>query len=416
VLAWSIQAAAQLSDTDLEALRLQGQVLGWTFEIGETPATRLQAHALCGIRVPPDWRSRARFIEPTAKVDLPEQFDWRELGACTPVRNQHGCGGCWAFATIAPLESAILLKDGVEVDLSEQWLISCNTDGYNCDEGGWFAHEYHLDKPDACGHSGAVLEADCPYEADDMPCACPYPHVYHIDDWAYVGGEEDIPPIDHIKWAIMAFGPVAACLCTDATFGGYRGGIYNNNVLCEEVNHAVAIVGWDDIQGMNGVWIIRNSWGSSWGEGGYMRIEYGCSRIGFGACVVDYPGETPGDGPDILEQPSAGCVAAGLPYTFGIDAASDAGPIRYQWLRDGLVVTPQRSGPELYLTRVAPADEGVYTCVARDQRGASVSEPALLDVTENRVPGAGSAALVALSVLLTLLGALMAPRRTCRRG
>ena len=153
---WTAAAGA----ADLEALRQQGAREGWTFSLADSPAAQYQIDALCGLRPPPDWRARARFVAPPPeKFTPPPAFDWRELGGCTPVRNQGDCGSCWAFATVAPLESAILIRDGVEVDLSEQWLVNCNTDGFNCVDGGWWAHDYHMDKEDPCGGTGAVLEA-----------------------------------------------------------------------------------------------------------------------------------------------------------------------------------------------------------------------------------------------------------------
>jgi putative hemolysin len=89
--------------------------------------------------------------------ELPSYLNWCDLGGCTSIKSQGSCGSCWAFGTVVPLESAILIKDGVEVDLSEQWLVSCNSDGWSC-SGGWFAHNYHQWKTDPCGDSGAVLE------------------------------------------------------------------------------------------------------------------------------------------------------------------------------------------------------------------------------------------------------------------
>jgi len=69
---------------------------------------------------------------------LPSSYNWCDLGGCTPVRDQGACGSCWAFGTVGPLESAILIEDGFSKDLSEQWLVSCNTDGWGCN-GGWWA-------------------------------------------------------------------------------------------------------------------------------------------------------------------------------------------------------------------------------------------------------------------------------------
>ena len=156
----------------------------------------------------PDWWVGACFNPCIPTRDLPAYFNWCDLGGCTPVKNQAGCGSCWAFATVGPLECNILYHDGVTTDLSEQWLLSCNTDGFTCGSGD-FAHDYHLAKGDACGNVGAVYETAFPYVADDVPCGCPYTHSYLIDDWAYVGDAGSIPPVEAIKQAMLDHGPVA---------------------------------------------------------------------------------------------------------------------------------------------------------------------------------------------------------------
>ena len=278
---------AQLSPDDIEALRERGKAEGWTFTVGENSATSRSLDELCGLVVPEDWRKNARF-NPCTPGRLPEAFNWRTEVGCPPVENQGSCGSCWAFGTTGPLECNILIKDGDVVDIAEQWLVSCNTDGWGCN-GGWLAHDYHQWKTDVCGGTGGVLEEYFPYTASDAPCDCPYPHDYLINDWAFIGGEWEIPPAQNIKQAIYDYGPVSACLCADSAFQGYNGGVFDD---CSggSINHAVTLVGWDDNQGSNGVWILRNSWGSGWGEGGYMRMEYGCSSIGYGSAYIDYAG------------------------------------------------------------------------------------------------------------------------------
>ncbi|RLF50537.1 MAG: hypothetical protein DRN24_06375 [Thermoplasmata archaeon] len=275
-----------LSDEEITLLQEQAEKEGWTFTVGKNSATDRSLEELCGFIVPEDWWVNARF-DPcdTPTFDLPKKFDWREQGGCTPIKNQGHCGSCWAFGTVAPLESLIKIDTGEDVDLSEQWLVSCNQDGWGCD-GGWWAHDYFQWKTDKCGDSGAVLEKDCPYTASDTSCNCPYPHEYRITGWHFIGDDNSVPSVNAIKNAIYKHGPVSAAVYVTPAFQAYNGGVFNKD---EEgrVNHAVVLVGWDDTQGENGVWILRNSWGSSWGENGYMRIEYGCCDVGYAACYVD---------------------------------------------------------------------------------------------------------------------------------
>ncbi|RKX23478.1 MAG: hypothetical protein DRP45_10460, partial [Candidatus Zixiibacteriota bacterium] len=131
VLLVAMPSFGQLTPADITALQEQGQAEGWTFQISANPATEYQLDQLCGLKPPPNWQEKARFdysLETRTK-DLPAQFDWRDSTTLPPVKNQGGCGSCWAFGTVGPLECNIKIVDGIEVDLSEQWLVSCNSDG-----------------------------------------------------------------------------------------------------------------------------------------------------------------------------------------------------------------------------------------------------------------------------------------------
>jgi hypothetical protein len=287
VALWGTEAYAQLSDDDIAVLQQRASDERWTFTVGRNGATDRSLDQLCGFRLPDGWWQDAPF-DPCTPRDLPTSYDWCALGGCPAVRNQGSCGSCWAFSTVGALECAVKIQDALEVDLSEQWLVSCNQEGWGCD-GGYVAHDYHMWKADPCGETGAVFEADFPYAASELPCECPYPHEYFIESWAYIGTPEGVPDVAAIKQAILDHGPVSVGVYVNDAFQAYTGGIFNG---CEDspTNHAVVLVGWDDTQGTNGVWYLRNSWGPGWGEGGYMRIEYGCSVVGEAASYVDYPG------------------------------------------------------------------------------------------------------------------------------
>lgn len=288
VLATAASTFAQLTSEDIAALQQQGREEGWTFTVGENSATKYSLEQLCGAKEPENWQATARFDPMVLKLDIPESFDWRDSVDLPPVRDQDGCGSCWAFGSMGPLECNIRILDGIIEDLSEQWLVSCNRSGWGCD-GGWFAHDYHQWNTDACDSTGAVLEADFPYVAWDAPCGCPYTHPYRIESWAFIGSPYSVPGASLIKQAIMEYGPVSVCVAVNNAFHGYNGGIFNG-CTGDDINHLVALVGWDDNQGTGGVWFLRNSWGPGWGEGGYMRIPYGCSSVGYGACYINYAG------------------------------------------------------------------------------------------------------------------------------
>jgi len=231
-------------------------------------------------------RAPQRYDFPTSIQTLPAAFNWCDQYGCTPVKDQGACGSCWAFGTVGPLEARILMAEGATTTLSEQYLLSCNTDGWGCD-GGWWAHDYHQDmKPPSESRAGAVLESAFPYRASKVPCEGPYNHPYRISSWHYVGDSHSIPSEDAIKQAIHSHGPVAAAVCVGDAFQDYDGGVFQTNETCADtINHAVVLVGWDDSQQ---VWILRNSWGTSWGENGYMHIRYETSKVGFSANYITY--------------------------------------------------------------------------------------------------------------------------------
>ena len=168
--------------------------------------------------------------------------------------------------------------------------MSC-TDAGSC-SGGWpsEACNYFLcdgSHQDPCGDSGAVLEGDFPYVAWNAPCGCPYDHPYCIESWSYIGDGSSVPSVESMKQAIMDYGPISVIVCVNDEFHDYTGGIFSGP-SCSGTNHAVVLVGWDDTQGSNGVWFLRNSWGTGWGEDGYMRIEYGVSIVGYAALYIYY--------------------------------------------------------------------------------------------------------------------------------
>ena len=242
---------------------------------------------------------------------LPSAFDWRNLNGVTPVKDQDGCGSCWAFSTVGLLESNIKIRDGIIEDLSEQYLVSCNTESWSC-SGGWWVHDYHEWKSNPCDPTpGAVLETGFPYTANDDPCCvgeCPCSHSYKIVSWHCIGAGAtkpscwtgSVPPIDDLKKAIYDHGPISVAVWVGSAFVSYTSmcdgdGVLEPNEVFETnetdgsyVNHAVALVGWNDNVGTNGAWILRNSWGTNWGEKGYMYIGYGISNAGSCANYIDY--------------------------------------------------------------------------------------------------------------------------------
>jgi predicted secreted protein len=233
-------------------------------------------------------------IEATSKTTgkaLASSYNWCDNYGCTPIRDQASCGSCWAFATAGVFEQAIKKTDGSSKDLSEQFLVSCNTDGYNCENGGDWAHKYHqstlaMNQTAA----GAVYETDFPYTATDGSCSKAYTHHERISSWAYVDSSSDVPSVSNLKQAIYDYGPIAVGICAGNSFDYYTTGVFSTDESSDcsgSSNHAVILVGWDDD---DGAWVMRNSWGTGWGESGYMRIAYNISLIGQDATYIVYNG------------------------------------------------------------------------------------------------------------------------------
>ena len=233
---------------------------------------------------------------PSLSVQLPASFDWRSLNGhnyVSPVKNQGSCGSCWAFGTVGPMESRLLISGAGLADLSEQYLVSCNSSGWSCG-GGWWAHDYHVNrKVPAELEPGSVLESVFPYTGSNSSCNAPHAHSQKLVRWSYVGSSYGVPSVEAIKNAIATYGPVAVAVCVGSSFSGYRSGIFatDEKSACNgSVNHAVVLVGWDDA---TDTWIMKNSWGTGWGESGYMRIKRGVSNIGYAANYVVYESSPP---------------------------------------------------------------------------------------------------------------------------
>jgi len=160
---------------------------------------------------------------------------------------------------VGAMEAAIKIQGGGDVNLSEQYLVSCNNSGWSC-SGGWFAHDYHINRYiSPQGEAGAVLESALPYTASNGSCGSAYSHPYKLASWYSIAGYS-VPSVDQIKNAIYNYGPVSVALCAGGGFSSYTGGVFatNETSACNGgVNHAVVLTGWDD---STQSWVLRNSW------------------------------------------------------------------------------------------------------------------------------------------------------------
>ena len=209
-------------------------------------------------------------------------WDWRNNGGVTGVRNQNPYGTCWAFATTGCLESQVLIGESYSADYSEINIQACNLTSYHdCNAGGnaWISVNY-------LAQFGTVQESCDPY-----PGGCPNPTCINpscdfykrVREWRIIPND-----VTSIKNAVQNYGPVyTAMYASFSGFGSYDGSTCLSYSGTEAPNHAVLIVGWDDdMCGGNGAWIVKNSWGTSWGDNGYFYIEYGSARIGTDTSII----------------------------------------------------------------------------------------------------------------------------------
>jgi len=163
--------------------------------------------------------------------------------------------------------------------LSEQQLLSCNPWNYDCGGGYWV---YDMLMPKKAGRAGyypgAVSNRNFPYVAKAVACRVGAKPTYTpVTGWGYVGNANGIPSVAAIKSAIYRYGAVSAGVYADAYFEYYTGGVFNAAPTTQDCNHAIQLVGWDDTKG---AWLLKNSWGPSWGVDGFMWIKYGANKVG----------------------------------------------------------------------------------------------------------------------------------------
>jgi hypothetical protein len=267
-------------EAELAQMRAEIKENGYTFTVGHNPAMNYTLDELCGF-------DRSRTIPLTNAANsvrndsgikrtkvLPTAF----TGTVTSIKNQGSCGSCWAFAAVGLMEAMILKNDSVEVDLSEQHMLDCNPWDWGCN-GGFWPNDMLVD-------TGSPYESCYPYLAYETPCNTSCPIDYTIQSWEFVTEDLVVPDTELIKQAIYTYGAVAAGVFVDRNFQAYTGGVLN---ACKRnpkwTNHAIILCGWDDAKG---AWLLKNSWGTGWGEDGFMWIQYGCDLVGEGAHYFIY--------------------------------------------------------------------------------------------------------------------------------
>jgi len=225
----------------------------------------------------PVWQAPANMI-----ADLPASYTWQSKGAVTPVYNQGQCGSCWAFSATEAMESQYFLAGKINPigSFSMEQVVQCDPYDYGCN-GGWPYNAYKY----VIGAKGIDSYSSYPYTSGDgVTGQChfnPANDLGHIASWQWVTQSKNEQQMQQFTYTT---GPPSVCVDA-ASWSGYQGGVITSSECGDQIDHCVQIVGWSTVQGLN-AWLVRNSWGTSWGYAGYLWVAMGQDACGIASTVT----------------------------------------------------------------------------------------------------------------------------------
>ncbi|KAL9141774.1 hypothetical protein ABFS82_14G126500 [Erythranthe guttata] len=202
--------------------------------------------------------------EAATDVSLPNEVDWRKNGAVTSVKLNYKCSSCWAFATVAAVEGITYIRTNKLMSLSAQELVDCDTGNWKC-KGGYAWKAFRFIK-----ENGIATDKSYPYRDDDKQ-KCNFNKKNSPAAW--IDGYYRVHPNrEDLMMKVVAKQPVTAEIdssCFD--FRHYSNGVFTGN-CGTEFDHIVTIVGYGTHVDGTKYWLVKNSWGSNWGEDGYIKM------------------------------------------------------------------------------------------------------------------------------------------------
>lgn len=209
---------------------------------------------------------------------LPKSIDWTLKGAVTPVKNQGTCGSCWAFSTTGALEGAWKISSGNLAPLSEQQLVDCSAANSGCQGGSMDTAFAYLKDHQTCTEKSYLYSGKAGACQENVTCEVAIPK-------GDITGYYDVPASDtNALMEAVARQPVSVAIEADQTsFQQYGGGVLTK-ACGNKLDHGVLLVGYGTSDGGIDYWKVKNSWGPTWGEKGYIRLERGLP--GDGECGI----------------------------------------------------------------------------------------------------------------------------------
>jgi cathepsin L len=217
---------------------------------------------MCGFK--PQLQASARFPVHLPTTPNADPIDWSAKGAVTAIKDQGQCGSCWAFSSTGAIEGAVQIASGAAVvSVSEQQLVDCSgSEGNQGCNGGLMDYAFQW----VIKNGGIASEAAYPYTARDGSCK-------RVASTSKISGFKDVDAgNEDALYTALALGPVSVAIEADQTcFQFYHSGVLDDDSCGTNLDHGVLAVGYGSDSGKD-YWKVKNSWGRSWGDQGYVRI------------------------------------------------------------------------------------------------------------------------------------------------